>query len=113
MHKIIICLLALFVFSGTVAYAGSNHSHGPTIIITEAQAIEKATSIVKRFVKREKIDSSWAEVAPSSSVKKQMEFKDEWVITFDNAKIEDKAKQTLYVFINLGGEYIAANYTGK
>ena len=112
MHKIVICLLALFVFSGTVAYAGSGHSHGPTILITEAQALEKATSMVKSFVKREKLDSSWAEVAPSTCTKKQMEFKEEWVVTFDNPKVENKAKQTLYVFLNLGGEYIAANYSG-
>lgn len=113
MRKFFICLLTLFAFTGTAAYAGAGHSHGPVTPISEAQALEKATIIVKKIVKKGKLDSSWAEVAPTAGVKKQTKFGREWVITFDNPKIEDKAKQTLYMFLNVGGEYIAANYSGK
>jgi hypothetical protein len=80
--------------------------------VTKTQAIEKATSLVKSFVKKEKLDSSWAEVTPTAGTKKQMKSGQEWVITFDNPKVEDKEKQTLYVFLTLTGEYIAANYSG-
>lgn len=37
----------------------------------------------------------------------------EWVVVFVNDKIADTDKQKLYVFLTLGGDYIAANYTGK
>ena len=113
MRKIIICLLLLLAFTVTVAYAGSGHSHGPTTPVSKEQALEKATSMVKTFVEKEKLDASWAEVAPTSGAKKQMKSGKEWVVTFNNPTVEDKTKQTLYVFLNVGGEYLAANYSGK
>ena len=116
MRQIIICLLTLFTFSGTAAFAGSGgggHSHAPAKPVSEAQALEKATSLVKGFVLKEKIDASWAEVVPTVGIKKQMKSGEEWVITFDNPKVEDKAKQALYVFLSLSGDYLAANYSGK
>ena len=113
MRRIFICLLTLFAFAGTSAHAGSGHSHGPVKPISEAQALEKATSIVKGIVNKGKLDSSWAEVAPISGIKKQSKSGYEWVIAFNNPKVEGKEKQTLYVFLDLGGEYIAANYSGS
>jgi hypothetical protein len=35
------------------------------------------------------------------------------VAVFVNDKITDPAKQKLYVFMTLGGDYLAANYTGE
>ena len=113
MRKIFICLLTLLAFTGTTAYAGAGHSHGPVTQISESQALEKATSHVHNFVKKGKLDPSWSEVRPTAGVKKQAKLGQEWVVTFDNLKIEDKAKKTLYVFLDLGGEYIAANFSGK
>jgi len=115
MRRIFICLLTLLAFTATTAFAGSGsgHSHGPVTPISEDQALEKATSHVQNFVKKGKLDSSWSEVRPTAGVKKQAKLGQEWVVTFDNPKVEDKEKQTLYVFLNLGGEYIAANYSGK
>lgn len=116
MRKIFICLLTLFIFTGTAVYAGPGqpgHSHGPATPITEAQALEKATSVVQSLVKKEKIDISWSEVRPTGVEKKQFEVGTAWVITFNNPKVEEKAKQTLYIFLSLSGEYIAANYSGK
>ena len=113
MRKILICLLVLITFTVAVAYAGAGHSHGPTKPVSKEQALEKATSMVKIFVKKEKLDASWAEVAPATGIKKQMKSDQEWVITFINPKVEDETKQTLYVFLNVGGEYLAANFSGK
>lgn len=112
MRKIFVCLLTLFAFSGTLAYAGAGHSHAPAKPVSEAQALEKATRVVKSFVEKGKIDPSWGQVAPTAAAQKKSKTGLEWLITFDNPKVEDKAKQTLYVFLNLSGEYIAANYSG-
>lgn len=113
MRRIFICLLTLLAFTTTTAYAGAGHSHGPVTPISQDQALEKATSHVQNFVKKGKLDPSWSEVRPTAGVKKQAKLGQEWVVTFDNPKMEDKAKQTLYVFLDLGGEYIAANFSGK
>jgi hypothetical protein len=37
----------------------------------------------------------------------------EWVVSFTNPKVQDVAKQTLYVFVSLTGEITGANYSGK
>ena len=113
MRRIFVCLLTLFALTATTAFAGAGHSHGPVTPVSEAQSLEKATSIVKNIVNTGKIEASWAAVAPVSSEKKQGKFGPEWVVVFNNPKVKDKAKQTLYVFLTLGGDYIAANYTGS
>lgn len=117
MRKILVYVLILFALTAAAATAvagpGNSHSHGPVTPISESQAQEKATGVVKKLVEKGKIDSSWADIAPKNGEKKRGKFGPEWVVTFDNPKIDDEAKQTLYVFLNLGGEYIAANYTGN
>lgn len=114
MRRILICLLALIAFSQTPAYAGSghDHSHGPVTMATTEQVLEVANDIIASFVKANKIDSSFKEVTPSKPEKKNFKNGQEWIVTFKNAKIPDPKKNTLYVFISLGGKYIAANYTG-
>ena len=113
MRNFIICALTLFVFTGSFAYAGSGHSHGPVTLVNEQQAVDNATVIVQKFVERGQLAKSWQGVTAGSSSIKKTSAGQEWLITFNNDKIADKAKQTLYVFLNLGGSYIAANYTGK
>ena len=63
--------------------------------VSKAQALEKTTDIVKRIAEKGKIDLSCGEEAPTAGVKKQGQFGDEWVVSFDNPKVDDKTKQTL------------------
>ena len=112
MRKIFICLLTLLALTTATTYAGSGHSHGPSTPIAKEEALVKATGIVKAFVENREIDSSWAEVAPVSCELNKRTFDSEWVVAFNNPKIKDTAKQTLYVFLTLGGQYKAADYTG-
>ena len=112
MRKIFICLLTLLALTITTAYAGSGHSHGPSTPIAKDEALVKAADIVKYLVEKGEVDSSWAEVAPASGELNKRMFGDEWVVAFNDSKIKDTAKQTLYVFMTLGGEYKATNYTG-
>ena len=112
MRKIFICLLTLLALTITTSYAGSGHSHGPSTPIAKEEALIKATGIVKYFVEKGKIDSSWAEVTPASGEQNKRTYDTEWVVAFNNPKIEDTSKQMLYVFLTLGGEYKSANYTG-
>lgn len=113
-------LLATFAFTVPVhAGAGhahdkdgghSNHGHGP---IDAAKAKAKATKTMISLAKRGVIDKSWTSTKPAKAEKKTFAKGEEWVVSFNNDQIKEKAKQTLYIFYSLDGHYIAANYTGK
>lgn len=96
--------------------AGGNHDHGHShshTPVNQETATIKATNIVAALVKREKLEKSWASVTASSVEKKVFKGNPEWVAVFVNGKISDSTKQKLYVFLTLGGDQIAVNYSGK
>ena len=113
--KILLPGLFLSLCSAT-AMAGSGHDHGHShshAPVNQATAITNATEIVASLVKRNKLDESWASIMPSSIEKKGFKGDMEWVAVFVNDKITDTDKRKLYVFLSLGGDYIAANFTGE
>jgi hypothetical protein len=106
----------LLSMSSATAMAGSGHDHGHSHShepVNQATATTNATEIVVALVKRNKLDESWASITPSSVEKKVFNGDPEWVVVFVNDKIADTEKRKLYVFLTLGGDYIAANYTGE
>ncbi len=105
--------LVLSLFS-VVAMAGAGHDHGNAHDpVSQNRAEEIAVKSVSRLVESGKLDKSWKATGVMRAEKKDFGGNMEWVITFENEKIEDPEKQTLYVFLTLGGEYLAANYTGN
>ena len=107
--KAIIISLALSLFSMT-AFAGGNHSHDP---VDQRQAEANANKIVTTLASKGVIDKSWTSVGVATSEQKKFGKNLEWVVSYKNSKVSDPQKQTLYIFLTLSGEYIAANYTGK
>ena len=108
----VILSLTLFLFPlSTFAGSGRDHghSHAPA---TQSQAETVASEIVMQLAEKSKIDASWKSVKIEKSLKKKFGDNLEWVVSFKNEKITDPDKKTLYIFLTLGGEYIAANYTG-
>lgn len=89
---------------------GHSHSHDP---VSRSQAEQVAIKSVAQLVEKGKINSSWKSANVAKSEKKKFGDNMEWVVSFNNEKISDTSKQTLYVFLSLTGEYIAANFTGK
>lgn len=109
----IVLSLVLSLFS-VVAMAGSGHDHGHAHDpVSQNRAEEIAVKSVSRLVDGGKLDKSWKATGVMKAEKKDFGGNMEWVITFKNEKIEDPEKQTLYIFLTLGGEYLAANYTGN
>ena len=110
-------LFSLFLsLCSATAMAGSGHDHGHShshAPVNQATATTNATEVVAALVKRNKLDESWASIKPSSVEKKVFGGAPEWVAVFVNDKITDTDKRKLYVFLTLGGDYIAANYTGE
>lgn len=115
MKKLPIYLLILFVFSSTFVFAGpgSDHSHEPAAPISEDKALKTASDILTNMVKKGKIGSSWGTVKPEKIIQKTFKSEPEWVVTFDNPKVENKDQQTLYVFLSLSGHFLGANFSGN
>jgi len=98
------------------ATAGSDHDHGHSHSqspVNQTTAKENATEIITALVKRNKLENSWSTITASSIEKITVQGNPEWQVIFVNDKITDAKKQKLYVFLTLGGDYIAANFTGK
>ena len=124
MKTLIKTTLVALTLSFTALHAGSghNHSHGSNghshsapvqEEVTKASIKEIAKQKVKRLTLAKKIDDSWLFVPISKMKKIQFNHNYEWVISFHNSEIKEKTKQTLYIFISVYGDLIAANYTGK
>jgi len=109
MKKIAAILIALsVVFFSSASLGHSGHGHDP---INASKAISKAKSVVLKLVNKGTLDLTWKD-AKSYDVKKKKSSKaEEWLITVKNANTSKNT--TLYVFLSLSGEYLAANFTGK
>jgi len=105
-------LLPITAMAGSGHDHGHGHSHSHTPV-NQTTANENATKIVAALVKRNKLDNSWSSITASSIEKITVQGNSEWRVIFVNKKIADAEKQKLYVFLTLGGDYIAANFTGK
>jgi len=68
---------------------------------------------VQNLVAKKKIHKSWKSVPISKIGKTHYGDTDDWVVGFDNMKIKNKKRQTLYIFVSVRGEIRGANYTGN
>jgi hypothetical protein len=108
-----ILTFVLTLFSSAVL-AGTDHDHGvPLEPVTQQQAEQIASRIVSTFSRKDEIDQSWNNIKVDKSEKKSFSGNLEWVVSYKNEAVSDPEKRALYIFLTLGGEFIAANYTGK
>jgi len=108
-------IISMFSFA---AMAGSGHDHGNDHshshkLVSQEEVSANAVKIVAALVNRKKLEKSWASIKAGSTEKITVQGNPEWVVIFVNKNIADVEKQKLHVFLTLGGDYIAANYTGK
>ncbi len=118
MHPISTALLVSTLLCAAPVFAGAGHDHGPDGShshgpISSEAALKKADKQVKSLVERGKLDKSWANAKATGAAQKDFGKGAEWVVTVKNDQVADPAKQTLYVFFTVNGNYLAANYTGK
>ncbi|MEN8147464.1 MAG: DUF6488 family protein [Campylobacterota bacterium] len=123
MKTLIKTTVTALALSFTTLYASGSHSHdgghghshdAPVQKEVSKTAIEEiAKQEVERLTWVKKIDKSWASMPISKMERTQYNYNNEWVVSFENAAIKDKTKQTLYIFVNVYGNLTGANYTGK
>jgi hypothetical protein len=106
---------AAAISSGAPAYAdkgGSCHFHGSNPA-KEETVLTCAAQRKDTLVAGGKLDASWKSVKHDKVEQVDGKKGKEWKVTFKNPTAPDKDKQTLYVFMTLPGNVLAANHTGK
>lgn len=101
--------LVLILFTGVVS-AGTGHSHDP---VDQQQAEQVASKVVLTLVERGVIEKSWGAIEVAKTEQKVFGGHPEWVVSYRNDAVSDPSKRTLYIFLTIAGEYLAANYTGQ
>lgn len=109
-------ILTASLFNSTAAYAGADascHFHGSKPAAQTA-VIQCATQYKDKLVEGGKLEKSWQAVNKVDKLE-QVDGKrsKEWKLSFKNPDAADKAKDTLYLFYSLPGNFIAANHTGQ
>jgi len=110
----------------TTLYASSEHNHSEhnhtahghkheTLQkgISNTAVKEIAIQEVKRLALAKKIPKSWKSIPVTKIGKAHYGDTNDWVVGFDNPKIKDSTKQTLYIFVSIHGKIMGANYTGN
>ena len=122
MKTIIKTTLALLTLTFTSLYASGSHAHnadGGHGHVHKKEAVSKsvievnAKTELESLVKKQKIDKLWSGTSVKEMRQKKFHHNTEWVVSFKNTKVEDKTKQTLYIFVDLEGKTTGANFTGK
>jgi len=111
-HAIVIIIVLHLLAFTAVAGPGHDHSHSHDPV-TQQEAERLAMKQVERLVEKGKINKSWQSMPVSTVETKQFGESTEWVVVFNNRTTPNPDKQTLYVFLSMSGEYLAANFTGK
>ena len=140
MPKLIKATIVTLALGLTTIYAGSGHSHDEDSDkghdhsqkensheghkhsplydkikpgMSKEDIKKSAKQEVQSLVAKNKIPKSWQHVPISKIGKTHYGDTDDWVVGFDNMKIKNKKRQTLYIFVSVGGEIRGANYTGN
>ena len=109
----IILTFVLSLFS-SVTLAGSGHDHGHSHEpVNQQQAEQTASQVLATFVGKGVLEKSWGDIKVDKAEQKQFGDNLEWVVSYKNETASDPDKRTLYIFMTLAGEYLAANYTGE
>jgi len=96
------------------ASCAHKHPKNPFKNEVSKESIEKAAiQEIQSLVSQKKIHKSWLDVPISKIGKTHYGDTDDWVVGFDNMKIKNKKRRTLYIFVSIGGEIRGANYTGN
>lgn len=122
MKTIIKTTLALLTLTFTSLYASGSHAHNSDgghghehkkEVVSKSVVEAHAKTELESLVKKQKIDAQWSGTPTREMKKKKFHHNVEWVVSFKNTKVENKTKQTLYIFIDLEGKTTGVNFTGE
>ena len=83
-----------------------------TPIQTE-QARQMATRVIAVMVKRGELAPNWVGIREQAIDTRLYKGDKEWIVTYHNPQEKNPGRQTMYVFLDIYGDVIDVNYTGK
>lgn len=110
-----IAILAAGVSSTGSAVAspgGSCHFHGK-MPASETVILDCANQRKEALMANGKLDKSWQAVKVERAELVDGKKGKEWRVTLKDPSAKDKARETLYMFFTVPGNFIAANFTGQ
>jgi hypothetical protein len=113
-NHVVFVSLACALAATPAAWASEDsscHFHGKKPA-AEAVVIGCAQQQKNALVKAGKLDPSWQAVKLDKAELVDGKKGKEWKVMYKNPAVSDAAKQTLYIFFSVPGNYIAANHTG-
>ena len=99
-------------FRAFASGGGSCHFHGGAPA-TEDTVLTCAAKHKEVLISRGKIDASWKDLKHEKITQVDGKKAKEWLVTYKDSAAKDKAKEMLFMFFSLEGNFIAANFTGK
>jgi len=90
-----------------------NHSCAAKVELSKKDIQRAARKRLWVLTQEKKIPVSWLEVPIVSTDKKLFVDKVEWVVNYQDLNVKNKTKQNVYIFVDLYGHVMGANYTGK
>jgi len=111
-------ILTLALASSTVLSTGAlAHPQGHdeedrfgTLAPVRVDIPQAARQSVVRLVSQARLPASWARVQPVSSAQRLKDGAQQWVVTFRNPAIRNRARRTLYVIMRPDGTFVSANH---
>lgn len=94
------------------AEGGSCHFHGKKPA-AEAAVVGCALQRKDALVASGKIETAWKTVQQDKVEQVDGKKGKEWKVSFKDPAAKDQARQTLYMFFTVPGNFIAANFTGQ
>lgn len=106
-----VMLGAILALAATVTHAHGNHADPEPI--TKDIASARGDLVMDSLVVNKKLAPSWQKKEGKSVTNHPTEAGLLWSISYSNPAEKDKAKQTIYIFLDEVGNYLGANHTGK
>jgi len=104
----LLAIMAL-TFSSLNAHGHHNHKHE----VSKSAIQQQAKKQLSLLVENGKVDKTFADAFLADTKEKQFGKFTEWVVRFENKKMKDVTKENLFIFLNLKGKVLGANYTGN
>ncbi len=106
-------VLVGILFGLLCASANAHPGHDSFQPVSQSEAIEQANAIIASAMFRNKLHASWADKQLKSATQRDTPNGPVWVIVFHNPGEPDATHATVYVFVDVLGNYLGANFTGK
>ena len=108
-------MMTIFTLTSLDAGNGQNYYKYGNIEtkLNKRAIVEIAKHEIRRLLIKKKLPKNWKNSKMTSVEKNNSKNIDDWIVTFNNKKIKNKKRQTLYIFIDVKGNIVGANYTNR